>query len=52
MLLRLVDGVVDGWNNGQEPGYNSQDLVGRDARARMLFSAGEGVHWRNVSVTV
>ena len=49
MLLWLVDGVVDGWCDGQEPGEDGQDLVGRNAHASVLFSAGERVHWRCVS---
>jgi hypothetical protein len=46
-ILRLVGDVVDGADNGQEPGQDGENLVTRDRTRAMRFAPSEGVHWRH-----
>lgn len=42
-IVRLVDGVVDGDDNGQDPGQKGQDLVGQHRAGGMGLLLAEGI---------
>jgi len=42
-IVRFLDAVVDGDDDGEEPGEQSEDLVSQDRLGRVRLPPGEGV---------
>ena len=48
--MGFVGGVVDGDDDGEEPGDEGEDLVGQDGVGAVRLPLGEGVVWSMVNM--